>query len=393
LAEDVFDRADLMRMMQVGGDSNRQIDGVTIIGDFLRPEPCGNPGGIDRTAAWLFNAVKRQIVQASGLPVHQLTPTASPELAAWLVASRAPAEAEAVWARCYADLSQRPDWEAAIDRLVLQKLHRHFCVGYELPPYLVRLLDRHAIPYLDIRIHPVRFLDDLLFAVRASHGDTQGLLADLAVHETEVIITAGLREAACRLISNGAMPANTVIVLGQRQYDSSQIIDGKFFDAMDHRANIAAIGARHNAVILKPHPLERDHSLLVVAAGVCRNILGVVNDNLYKLLSMPEVGAILTVSSSAAYEAPYFGKTVIALAELPIRLGWRGSVARADIHLSLNDIVLSVDFWRMALSPYVATSEPDGIRLPPKPNRLRIALDSFWNFNEIDTDRLPVRAA
>jgi hypothetical protein len=31
------------------------------------------------------------------------------------------------------------------------------------------------------------------------------------------------------------------------------------------------------------------------------------------------------------------------------------------------------------------------MRLPPKPNRLRIALDSFWNFQEIDTDRIPGR--
>jgi hypothetical protein len=29
------------------------------------------------------------------------------------------------------------------------------------------------------------------------------------------------------------------------------------------------------------------------------------------------------------------------------------------------------------------------MRLRPKPNRLRIALDSFWNFQEIDTDRIP----
>jgi hypothetical protein len=29
------------------------------------------------------------------------------------------------------------------------------------------------------------------------------------------------------------------------------------------------------------------------------------------------------------------------------------------------------------------------MRLRPKPNRLRIALDSFWNYQEIDTDRIP----
>jgi hypothetical protein len=29
------------------------------------------------------------------------------------------------------------------------------------------------------------------------------------------------------------------------------------------------------------------------------------------------------------------------------------------------------------------------MKLPPKPNRLRIALDSFWNYQQIDTDRVP----
>jgi hypothetical protein len=29
------------------------------------------------------------------------------------------------------------------------------------------------------------------------------------------------------------------------------------------------------------------------------------------------------------------------------------------------------------------------MRLPVKPNRLRIALDSFWNYQQIDTDRIP----
>ena len=46
-------------------------------------------------------------------------------------------------------------------------------------------------------------------------------------------------------------------------------------------------------------------------------------------------------------------------------------------------------FWRMALAPHAAVSAPDGMRLRPKPNRLRIALDSFWNYQEIDTDRIP----
>jgi hypothetical protein len=45
------------------------------------------------------------------------------------------------------------------------------------------------------------------------------------------------------------------------------------------------------------------------------------------------------------------------------------------------------------LAPHTPVTKADGFRLSAKPNRLRIALDSFWNFQEIDTDRVPPRRA
>lgn len=87
---------------------------------------------------------------------------------------------------------------------MIERLHGRFCVGYEMPPWLVRLLDDSSVPYLDLRLHPVGFLDDLMFAARASCRDTQAALFPLAVSETEVIATAGLRAAMCRFISEAS---------------------------------------------------------------------------------------------------------------------------------------------------------------------------------------------
>jgi hypothetical protein len=212
----------------------------------------------------------------------------------------------------------------------------------------------------------------------------------LAVAESEAIVTAGLREAMCHMISDARVPPNTLIVVGQRPLDCSQIVDGAFFDAFPQAQKIHAICERYDTVLLKPHPLEPEHGLLQVAAGA-RNVAGVVGDNLYRLLSLPEIAAVLTVNSSVAYEAPYFGKRVHTLAPLPIGIGWRGAARDVGLYASLDDRVLSIDFWRLVLRPHAPVSEPDGVRLAPKANRLRIALDSFWNFQEIDTDRIPGR--
>jgi hypothetical protein len=133
---------------------------------------------------------------------------------------------------------------------------------------------------------------------------------------------------------------------------------------------------------------DQPHSLLLIAAQQ-PNVRGVITDNLYRMLSLPQVSAVLTVNSSIAYEAGYFGKRVHTLAPLPLRLAWRGSMPDPEAYASLDDQVLTPDFWRTVLAPHAPVTRADGMRLRPKPNRLRVALDSFWNYQQIDTDRIP----
>jgi hypothetical protein len=359
------------------------IAGVVVVGDLLRPDGAGQPGGTDRPTLWLWNAIKRQANRACGLPVEVLT-TAGP-IAAWIRSLRPPEQADPHWATNYAELPR----SEPLERLLLQRLRGRFCIGYEIPPWLARLLDEAEVPYVDIRLHPIRFLDDLIFAVRASDARTRATLLDAAVHESEILATAGLREAMCRFVSEAALPDGTLLVAGQRRFDATQIVAGEFFDALPRTSEIHAICNQYQAVVLKPHPLDPRHTLLEVAAGVPGRVIGVINDNVYRLMSLPQVTGILTVNSGVAYEAPYFGKRVHMLAPPTMRVGWRGDTATAGVHASIGDAVLTPDFWRLVLAPHAAVTPADGIRLPVKPNRLRIALDSFWNYQEIDTDRIP----
>ena len=341
------------------------IEGAVVVGDLLRPDVNGRPGGTDRQTLWLWNAIKRQVHLACGLPVERLATSDPPAIGAWIDTLRPAATADAYWASVYHAVLATE----SLDRLVTQRLRRRFCVGYELPPWLVSLLDAHAVPYVDLRLHPIRFMDDLLFAARASAPDTQAALLPFAVPESEVLSTAGLREAMCRYISEARVPAGTLMVVGQRRFDSTQIAGGEFFDAHRQTAEIHALCADHAAVALKPHPLDRQHSLLEVAAAAPTRVIGVINDNAYRMMALPQVAAILTVNSGVAYEAPYFGKRVHTLAPLTMRLAWRGAKPEAGVHASLDDVVLTPDFWRTVLAPHTRVTPADGMRLRPKPNR------------------------
>ena len=365
------------------------IEGVIVVSDLLRPDGNCLPGGKDRATSWLWNALKRSIYLASGLPVEALTTTTCPALGTWIGSQRALEVADAYWASLY----HHVPWSASLEQLVIERLRRRFCVGFEMPPWLVRLLDELAVPYVDLHLHPVRFMDDLMFAARASCAETQANLLSLAVMESEVVATAGLLDAMCQFISEARVPDDTLLVAGQRRYDSTQIINGGFFDAMPLAEEIHALCARHAAVILKPHPFDRKHSLLEVAAAAPSRVLGVIDDNVYRLMALPQISAVLTVNSSVAHEAPYFGKRVHALAPLTIRPAWHSAAVDADVHASLDDVVVTPDFWRDVLAPHTPVSARDGMRLGAKPNKLRIAFDSFWNHQQIDTDRIPRRGS
>jgi hypothetical protein len=57
-----------------------------------------------------------------------------------------------------------------------------------------------------------------------------------------------------------------------------------------------------------------------------------------------------------------------------------------------DDLIRPDDRFPPAFRQWVESSPmiaADAMRLRSKPNRPRIALDSFWNYQQIDTDRIP----
>lgn len=57
----------------------------------------------------------------------------------------------------------------------------------------------------------------------------------MALAESEVVVTAGLREAMCRMITESNLPDGTLLVLGQRPMGATQIMGGQFYDAFAQR--------------------------------------------------------------------------------------------------------------------------------------------------------------
>ena len=295
---------------------------------------------------WLWNAVKRSIYLATGLPTEPLTTTTTPALHHWIELLRAPADADrllgidprpaAVVAHSWSNTSSSAFAGASASAMRCR-------------PGLSGCWTSTRYPMSIFACIPIRFMDDLMFAVRASQPDTQATVCRWPCPKVRSSSPPACGKRCASSSPKLGCPTTRCWSPASASSTSTQIVDGVSSTPNRTAPEIHAICARYAAVVLKPHPLDRHHSLLTIAAVAPGPILGVIDDNIYRMIALPQITAVLTVNSGVAHEAPYFGKRVHTLA--PLSLAWPGATPKPDpgAHASLDDVVLTPDFWRIVL--------------------------------------------
>ncbi len=355
---------------------------IVVTGDCLRAD-AGGPslGAINTQTEWLFRLLRPQLRLATGLePEVLLTGTDRGIDAAAFYADLGIHDPLRGWPRVYSDPSLVP----AVVEAFRPHLQGAVCIGFELPEYLRTALDRLDVPYIDLWVHPVRFLDDLMLAVGSSHPKADRAVGRYSLSEDVVWATAGLRQATAVHLPRPDLPDGTLLIAGQAMHDKSQIWRGEFFDPTPHAATVAGWASGYSAVVIKPHPVAREHPLLTLAAKLFP-AAATVDGTVYTYLADDRVAGLGAVNSSAAEEARYFGKRTHTLIPPVLRTCYRERPVTGAYH-SILDSFLEPDFWRATLGPFFRVTRADGFRIPPKANRLRVALNSFWGFNKIDSD-------
>ncbi|WP_376091504.1 hypothetical protein ACE7GA_21870 [Roseomonas sp. CCTCC AB2023176] len=326
---------------------------IVFAGDVLHPE--GDPAG-----PWLRRLFGAQVAGATGIGIEVASFDTAGAYACW--------EAERSWDgwAAIADAGVAPAqalalFEAAFaDALVL---------GFGLPPVAKRVLSHVGLPFIDLAVHPLRFLEDLSFAAQTNDP---GVFAGLLPHHAEgsrFRAAAGLVAAA----APWAEPASAVLLVGQQARDPALLHRGRFADFADFpRAVRGAAGALDGAAF-RPHPAEPGDFGLV-AAGVPITALRLTRADFYGLMASGEVTRIVGLSSPVLTEASYFGCAAERLLDDPFDLADLAAEAEPGQHLSLVDGFWVADFWRDVLSPLMPVTRADGQRWRPPPNALRAAV-------------------
>lgn len=161
------------------------------------------------------------------------------------------ADPESAWAQRYA--APRCDFLLPLfDRIADNDL----VVGFELPPTLRQHLQNRGTPYLNLVLHPVRFLRDLALGATTNDAPIQRLLTTLALPDDEVTtqvrrfraLFAKRRPAAC------AFPSGLPVLVGQTPRDAALIAGSTFADWPDFEEQLAAVLSPFDALVFVEHP-------------------------------------------------------------------------------------------------------------------------------------------
>ncbi len=246
-------------------------------------------------------------------------------------------------------------------------------VGFELTNALKKRCDDQEITWIDLRIAPVRYLDDIYFAFETSHDEVRKRLQQYRIddalcrHHAELVKATVIKQKKSRIV-----PDNTLLLVGQTERDRVVFDGERYLTLVDKTSELMEIAHRYDHVWFKPHPYAKNTRYLT---RELRRVIGkvtVTRANIYHLLANEGIAHVAGLNSSVLYEAGNFGKETTFL----------HTPTFSDKQIGIYGHYFDASFWSDVLSPLFVTKRSD-LKLPFVSSRLRKTLNDFWGYNAI----------
>lgn len=366
---------------------------VVVTGDLLRPFPVG---GEWESATWKnirwLHAVLGPALRANG---HQATTLAWDDRGPTGVCHHfdTPSLYRRLGSGCstdaWAHLAQRPAAPAELVEAMREPVTDALVIGYEMPTVMVDALRQLGRPFIDVVLHPLRFLPDLVFALRTNVPTYHRFIQSRRLRDSVVAQQAGLIQAKAAWMNRpvALLPPGSVLLLGQVAGDRAMVKPaGGFASLEEHLDRLHALCCEHPCVLFKPHPYEAEGTGARRAVGRLPAIIH-TDANFYHLLAQPEIEGVVALNSSGLVEARAFGRwsesLIPALYDFDSGHPPTGTGAGAPIAQTPDWI--EPGFWRGLLSGKEAPPPTDDGAQPTwAPNRLRRSMNADWGYSFIE---------
>lgn len=257
-------------------------------------------------------------------------------------------------------------------------------IGYELSEQTKKILDRLGLIYIDIWLHPIRYLDDILFAFQSNNIEVQKKLFEFNINS----YIYGLY--ADRLKIQGykgwnrneiKLPSNSALFVGQMLNDKSVNKHGKFLSILDFKQEFESLVSQHGHVYYSRHPYLKSGDEEILNYLKSFKNVSITTLPTYQLLGAQQLKTVMSISSSVLEEAKYFRKNTVLLYQPVIELSDSFSVNR---FASIYQKFVNPKFWEEILSPIMFVHSCPNISYLNEKDKLRDMLGFYWSYKTID---------
>jgi hypothetical protein len=267
-----------------------------------------------------------------------------------------------------------------------QSLNDALIIGYEMPPVMLEALEQAKVSYIDINLHSIRFLDDLIFGMKTNMpAYIPAMRLNLIDADFIQYSVAAIKSKTLWMEPPKYLQPNTTLILGQVSNDRALAKPkGGFYSFFDHDEQILDLCSKHDNVIFKGHPYDISSSKAwEYVAG--KNHIKVVNNNFYHLLTLPQISSVIALNSGGLIEAGLFSKAAFNLIpflydpDVSVQVG---SKAPLNIRYPQKTNWLHSSFWKSLLFQDQLAS--DDLRLRHfSSDHIRRSMNADWGFGYI----------
>jgi len=230
-----------------------------------------------------------------------------------------------------------PHWERSLQvgevDATLACLEDASVLGFELPDHVLDNLNKRGVPWVNLAVHPIRFLDDLYLNVNASF---QYNIERHAANEALIKYCASLQLPSVQERTRCAQRAGRALtIFGQTPFDKSVYFDSQFRLLDSYFAELDELAKGYDRIYYRPHPHLSDENVDALVLARYGAELAAQRD-LYPWMASGDISAVCAISSSILTEAPYFGIDAFYLEPRARRFG---------LPINYRSLVDDISFW------------------------------------------------
>lgn len=257
-------------------------------------------------------------------------------------------------------------------------------VGYELSVQTRNIFETLGVPYVDVWLHPIRFMDDVLFGFNSNVDSIRNRLFDYNLNEEMMYLYAdrvkiqtykGWRREEAQI------KANSALFVGQMLNDKSVCLDGRMLSVLDYKERFEQLGTQYSKVYYARHPYLKSGDEEIMDYLASLPFVELTDTPTYRLLSSIRIDKVISLSSSVIHEAKYFDKDAEFLFRPIMTFGDKNNPE--DFSTIMQEYV-SPHFWSDILSPIMSTHDVPKVLFLDSKDKIRDMLGFYWGYPEID---------